>query len=163
MNMSTSSLHNLIAHYLAQNYPLALPPFLGATGIPPPDLTNPPVPDLPTLVADAVSAQLAQQLAATSLSAGIDGEQTLAELVKAPLPPTATLGAVIRSVDDVSAANLLAVKVATLPRRTFDTATASYHAQWVKSIVAASADKAIRVIDYATGEVRAVEGRSRVY
>ncbi|TXT04344.1 hypothetical protein VHUM_04111 [Vanrija humicola] len=150
--MSSSSLNALVAHYLAQHYPLVLPPFLGASGTPPPDLSNPPIPDLATVVADAASAALAQKLAATTLAAGIEGE-SLADLVKAPLPPTATLGAVIRSVEDVSAANLLAVKVATLPRRTFDTASASYRAEWVKSIVAASADKAIRVIDYATGEV----------
>ncbi|KAL1405114.1 hypothetical protein Q8F55_008737 [Vanrija albida] len=154
--MSTPSLHSLIAHYLAQNYPLALPPFLGATGTPPPDPANPPIPDLPTLVADAASAALAAQLAATTLSAGIEGAASLAALASAPLPPTAGLGAVIRTVDDVAAANLLAVRVATLPRRTFDTASAAYVARWAKSIVAASADRAIRIIDYDTGEVERI-------
>jgi hypothetical protein len=48
---------------------------------------------------------------------------------------------------------LLSVAVGDVPTRRFDTATAAYVAERRRSVLVASADKVVRVVDYETGEV----------
>lgn len=113
-----SNLPSLIAHYLATTYPAVLPSFLAAANIPPPDLTHPPNPDLRTVIADHLSQSIAADTAQLSLD---------------PHPPTALEAALDpsihlrpgRTISGVSADSLLCVRVADLPTRRFDTASAS--------------------------------------
>jgi hypothetical protein len=130
--MSTN-LQSLVAHYLAVNYPSVLQTFLDAAQIPQPDLARPPDPDLRTLVEDYASHQLAKQLESVQVSNEIipaqDGSWTgwkLKDMMELEMPEDVRLGGVIRSVEGISASNLLTVGVERIPKRTFDTTTASY-------------------------------------
>ncbi|GMK56777.1 hypothetical protein CspeluHIS016_0306170 [Cutaneotrichosporon spelunceum] len=147
--MPDTQLNALVAHYLAAHAPQALHPFLAASDTPAPDPANPPTPDLLTLITDARAAELAAQLQNTHLAPKEDTRALLAE----HLPPTDTLSVVHRTIDYVSDNNLTAVAVADLPRRSFDTTTAEYATQRARSIVVGGADRAIRVVDWASGEV----------
>lgn len=150
---TTAGLHALIAHYLATNYPAALPAFLTSTNTPPPDPTSPPVPDLQTLVSDGQSYELARQLGATSLPAEAGGwAAPLEKLAQVPLRDGDGLTPQ-REIPVLTTGNLLALAVGPIPEREFDTAAAEYRAQWRRGVVVSSADKAVRVLDYASGEV----------
>lgn len=119
----------LIAHYLAASYPSALPSFLEATGIPPPDPARPPNPDLRTLAQDYLSSQLAKETQTVQLEdKATDGSWRHwkgRDVAALQLHESTQLRKVIRTVDGISAANLLTCCVARIPRRTFDTANAS--------------------------------------
>ncbi|WWC64744.1 uncharacterized protein I303_107355 [Kwoniella dejecticola CBS 10117] len=150
----------LIAHYLAQEYPSVLPSFLAASRIPPPDLTRPPVPDLRTLVEDYISQQLVKDLSDAHIEQDVekadDGSWrgwTPTDIVKVPLAPEVKLSGIKRSLEGISAMNLLTVGVASVPKRVFDTTSASYRASFEPKIVTTSVDKSLRIIDYRTGEV----------
>lgn len=151
MSDNPEHLKTLVAHYLSTHYPTLLPSYLDASGAAPPSPTSPPVPDLRTLVCDAQSSQLAEQLSRTRLDAA--PTSGVASIVAQPLPAEDTLSRVERAFDDITDANLLAVVVGDIPRRRLNTATAQYEASKVKSVVCAGADKHVRVLDWATGEV----------
>lgn len=153
-----ASLHVLIAHYLATNYPGALPSFLSSTGTPPPDLSHPPVPDLQTLVSDGQSYELARQLGSSSLNNVAEKQGwdlPLEKLAQVPLKPGDGLTP-DREIKVLTTGNLLALAVGPIPERRFDTATAEYRASWRQGVVVSSADKGVRVLDYETGEVSSV-------
>lgn len=116
------SLPTLIAHYLAVNHPTVLEPFVQAARIPYPDTARPPNPDLRTLVDDYLSKRLADELGEFSLAETdiITGK----DIVKMELSPEVRLTGLKRSIEGISASNLLTVGVATLPRREFDTSSA---------------------------------------
>ena len=133
MPESTAHLQHLVAHYLANNYPTVLQPFLDAVRISSPDLSNPPQPDLRTLVSDFMSHKLAEEMRSVALE---DAEMTLAndgdwrgwrieDMTKVQMPETVRLAGVRRTLEGISAANLLTVEVVTVPKREFDTATAA--------------------------------------
>lgn len=150
---TTASLHALIAHYLAANYPAALPSFLSSTHTPPPDLSQPPIPDLQTLVSDGQSYELARQLGSSSLAQEGDGwSAPLEKLAQVPLREGDGLKPA-REIPVLTTGNLLALAVGPIPEREFDTASAEYRARWREGVVVSSADKGVRVIDYETGEV----------
>lgn len=152
---TTASLHALIAHYLAANYPAALPSFLSSTKAPPPDLDHPPVPDLQTLVSDGQSYELARQLRGASLAeAESEGPWSgpLESLTKTPLREGDELKP-NRELSVLTTGNLLAVTCGLIPEREFDTSAAEYRAAWKKGIVVSSADKGVRVLDFQNGEV----------
>ncbi|WVR09573.1 hypothetical protein IAU60_006642 [Kwoniella sp. DSM 27419] len=162
--MPPDPLQQLIAHYLATHYPSVLPTFLEASHTPGPDLTNPPSPDLRTLVEDWASAQLAKRVQDVSIQEvemepAQDGSWqgwTLKDMMQVPLAPEVKLGGMTRSIEGVSAMNLLTVGEAKLPKRYFDTSTASYVASYPSSIITTSVDKSLKIIDYATGEVERI-------
>lgn len=149
--MPDTHLNTLIAHYLATHAPPALHPFLAASETPPPDLSNPPNPDLLTLITDARAAQLASQLESTHLAPVDDLKALLSE----PLPPTETLSRVDRALEHITDGNLTAVAVADLPHRSFNTGTAEYETRRARSVVVGGADRAMRVLDWETGAVGA--------
>lgn len=124
-----STLQPLIAHYLAVSYPSALPSFLHATGLAPPDLSRPPNPDLRTLAHDYLSSQLAKSVQAVTIDdKATDGSWdrwTGRDISGLQLKPEVRLEKVRRNVEGISAANLLAVIVARVPKRRFDTSTAA--------------------------------------
>jgi hypothetical protein len=124
-----STLQPLIAYYLAVSYPSALPSFLQATGLPPPDLSNPPNPDLRTLAHDYLSSQLAKSVQAVTIDdKATDGSWdrwTGRDIAGLQLKPEVRLEKARRNVEGISAANLLAVIVARVPKRRFDTSTAA--------------------------------------
>lgn len=130
-----SSLHSLIAYYLDQNYPAALDAFLAASGATVP--TSPPNPDLQTLVSDAQTAQLSAQLAATEIAPSAQKA-----LLATPLPPL-TLS-VTETISNISASNLLAVRTASIPIRTFTNGV--YTTTYTPVIAVGGADKILRVI-----------------
>ena len=133
MPSSTPHLQLLIAHYLATNYPAVLEPFLEAAQIPSPNLIAPPSPDLRTLVQDYVSHHLAQDMDTVSLEDGgvipaTDGSWrgwTLADMLKVEMPLDTRLNGLRRSLEGISASNLLTVHVGGVPKREFDTTSAS--------------------------------------
>ncbi|WVW86312.1 hypothetical protein I302_108354 [Kwoniella bestiolae CBS 10118] len=160
MTNPSSHLQTLIAHYLAQNYPSVLPSFLSASHTAPPDLAQPPEPDLRTLVEDYISEQLVKDLGDVDIDEdmepAMDGSWrgwTTKDIVKSSLPPEVTLQGVRRSIEGISAMNLLTVGEGKIPRRVFDTSTASYRASYTSSIITTSVDKTVRFTDYKTGEV----------
>lgn len=120
---------SLIAHYLATSYPSALPPFLQATGLPQPDLSHPPNPDLRTLAQDYLSSQLADRVHGVALEQKAqDGSWrgwTARDVADLELEQGVKLDRVVRSIDGISADNLLVVVVDRIAKRTFDTSTAS--------------------------------------
>lgn len=124
-----SDLQTLIAHYIATSYPSALQSFLQATGTPSPDLSNPPSPDLRTLAQDYASSRLAHTVATLKVDdKATDGSWrnwTGRDVAEVQLDPDVKLGGVVRNLEGVSAANLLATLVANVPVRTFDTNSAS--------------------------------------
>ncbi|OCF34194.1 hypothetical protein I316_04144 [Kwoniella heveanensis BCC8398] len=162
-------LQSLVAHYLSTNYPSVLPSFLEASHLPAPDPSNPPTPDLRTLVEDYLSSRLAEDLHNASLGQGDtemgadtdmgpanDGSWrgwTHKEMMKVTMDPRVKLEGVKRNIEGVSAMNLLTVGEAKLPKRVFDTSTASYVASYPSSIITTSVDKTLKIIDYHTGEV----------
>ncbi|OCF61437.1 hypothetical protein L486_01085 [Kwoniella mangroviensis CBS 10435] len=157
---SSDRLQTLIAYYLAQNYPSVLPSFLSASHTAPPDLTQPPKPDLKTLVEDYISEQLVKDLGHVEIDEDMepatDGSWrgwSNKDIVKMSLAPEVTLQGVRRSIEGISAMNLLTVGAERVPRRLFDTTTASYRATYTPSIITTSVDKTVRIIDYNTGEV----------
>lgn len=160
---TTASLHALIAHYLAANYPGALPSFLASTGTPAPDLSSPPVPDLQTLVSDGQSYGLARQLGSSSIAPTSEEGAWAApieKLAQTPLRPGDGLTPA-RQIRVLTTGNLLALAVGPIPERAFDTAAAEYRAQWRQGVVVSSADKGVRVLDYESGEVSASRDTER--
>lgn len=147
--MPDPRLPDLVAHYLSSHYPSVLPAFLHASGTAPPDPTSPPVPDLQTLVSDAQTSALATKLGSTS----IDELKGAAAILAQPLPAKDTLSEVDRAFEHITDGNLLAVVVGDVPHRELNTSTAEYEARRVRSVVCAGADKAVRVLDWSTGEV----------
>jgi hypothetical protein len=125
MSGHVASVPELIAAYLHTNYPAALESFLQAAKIPAPDAQNLPRPDLRTVVEDFVSRQLAERLGAVSLESEHDGKFSLDDLAKRELDQGVEMKEVVRTLEGVSAANLLSVDVVHVPSRSFDTATAS--------------------------------------
>ncbi len=127
--MPVDHIQSLIAHYLAASYPSALPSFLEATGLPRPDLANPPNPDLRTLAQDYLSSQLAEQVQAVHLeekaSDGSWRHWRSSDVAALELDKGVKLEKVVRSIDGISAANLLVTTVCRIPKRTFDTSKAS--------------------------------------
>lgn len=119
----------LVAHYIATSYPTALQSFLIATGQPSPDLNNPPNPDLRTLAEQYESSRLADAIRVVKVDdKAQDGSWrnwTASDVASVPLAADIKLEKVVRSIDGVSAANLLATIVASVPERRFDTSTAS--------------------------------------
>ncbi|WVF67245.1 hypothetical protein IAT40_001993 [Kwoniella sp. CBS 6097] len=156
-------LQRLVAHYLSTNYPSVLPSFLEASHLPSPDPSNPPNPDLRTLVEDYLSTQLVKDLNDANIDDGEvemeptnDGSWrgwTHKEMMKVTMDPGVKLEGVKRNIEGVSAMNLLTVGEAKVPKRVFDTATASYVASYPSSIITTSVDKTLKIIDYQTGEV----------
>jgi len=133
MPTSTPHLQVLIAHYLASNYPAVLEPFLQAAQIPTPDVTSPPQPELRTLVQDYLSHRFAEDTGTLTLE---DGEIAPADdgswrnwksgdMMKVEMHPDEGLVEVRRTLEGISASNLLTVDVRRVPRREFDTATAA--------------------------------------
>lgn len=124
------SLPQLVAHYLAANYPAALGSFLDASGQTRPDPAHPPTPDLRTLVEDFVSAHLAREIGDVAIEdepLSADGTWRgwkSRDVVKLDLAQDVTLSSTTRSIQGVSAANLLTVDVRFLPKRHFDLASA---------------------------------------
>lgn len=122
-------LPDLIAYYLAVNYPAALEPFIQAAGLAPPDLANPPEPDLRSVVEHYVSNQIASDIGAVTIHEKVvDGswsDWSANEIVKLDLPQETRIEKVVRTIDGVSAANLLTVGVFDLPKRRFDLPTAT--------------------------------------
>ncbi|KAL7424474.1 hypothetical protein Q5752_000158 [Cryptotrichosporon argae] len=161
--MSQAKLHTLIAHYLATNYPSALAPFLSAAAVPAPDPAHPPTPDLRTLVSDHLSASLAADVSSLTVSTSASAPAaddwsawSLADMARLELAPEVKLDRVGRTIDGVSASNLLTVDVRLLPTRTFDTRTAEYRAAWHRRIITSSVDRTLKVLDYETGDVDAI-------
>ncbi|WWC91850.1 uncharacterized protein L201_006797 [Kwoniella dendrophila CBS 6074] len=161
--MGQSDLQNLVAHYLAANYPSVLSSFLSASQTPPPDLSQPPVPDLRTLVEDYVSEQITRNLQDVQIDHDMekatDGSWkgwTPNDIVKISLPSEVKLQGVKRSIEGISAMNLLTVGTTQIPRRVFDTSIAAYRSSYTPSIITTSVDKSLRIIDYRTGEVDSI-------
>lgn len=140
MSTQAPDIAELVAHYLQTTYPAVLPSFLAAANRPAPDPSRPPVPDLRTVVQDYLSAQLAASVQALALSNGNTGggdesEQPAtdgswrgwrtSDVMKLGMPQEEELSGVVRSVEGVSAGNLIAVSVGNVPSRRFDTATAA--------------------------------------
>lgn len=123
-----ANLQTLIAHYLSTSYPSALPSFLAATGLPQPDPSNPPQPDLRTVAQDYLSHQLAKELGSVKLEKAYDGSWrgwTARDVVALkPEGKKRELKANVRTVEGLSVGNLLGVQVGRVPKRWFDTATA---------------------------------------
>jgi hypothetical protein len=123
------TLPDLIAYYLAINYPTVLETFIQAAGIPQPDLNNPPQPDLRSVVEDYASNRAAQDIGAMSIEQKLyDGTWegwSRNEIVKLDLPKETALRKVIRTIEGVSAANLLTVGVYDMPKRQFHLPTAT--------------------------------------
>ena len=126
---SSRHLQTLIAQYLADNYPTALPSFLQATHIPAPDPSTRPEPDLRTLVEDYISSTLSSQLGDIELDTKRDRDEfgkgwkgwTAKDVMAHPASSITRLGQVRRSLESISAANLLAVRVEKVPYREFNT------------------------------------------
>jgi hypothetical protein len=124
------SLPQLVAHYLAANYPAALDSFLHASGQPTPDPAHPPRPDLRTLVEDYVSAHLAREIGDVAIQddpLSTDGSWRgwkSRDVIKLDLPKDVSLSRTTRSIQGITAANLLTVDVRYLPKRHFDLASA---------------------------------------
>ncbi|KAK8853340.1 hypothetical protein IAR55_004044 [Kwoniella newhampshirensis] len=159
----TNQIQNLIAHYLATNYPSVLEPFLQASHLPHPDPSQPPNPDLRTLVEDWASQQLVNNLDAVIIDEEMapvdDGSWrgwTIKDVLRLQLKEDVKLTGVQRSFEGISAANLLTVGVAKVPKREFDTSTASYRATYSSRIITTSVDKSLKIIDYETGEVERI-------
>jgi hypothetical protein len=74
------------------------------------------------------------------------------ELVELPLPASDVLYEVVRTIP-LAASNLLAVAVANVPFRNFDTNRAEYVAGYRRSAIVSGADREVRVMDYESGEV----------
>jgi hypothetical protein len=107
----------------------------------PPDTTKAPVPDLRTLVEDFRSHEAAEKLAAIRLAEDEDMElgsangaglgaghwkkMRIGDILKIQLSPNLHLEGEKRSIEGISAVNLLTVGQASLPRRWFDTTTAT--------------------------------------
>ena len=120
MSRSTT-LEQLVAHYLFTSYPSALPAFLAATHLPN-DGTTIPSEDLRTIYNDYLSHGLARDLQSTSITS--DGASGVKQLMKIPLAPRVRIGEPER-VWEVGGGNLLVVGVGVVGRRAFDTATAT--------------------------------------
>jgi len=129
---TTPNLQALIAHYLASNYPSVLPYFLEATHASKPDLDNPPRPDLPSLVNEFFAIQASIDLSNVKIDdheISHDGSWkgwTPRQIMKVELPADMRLGGVRRTLEGISAANLLTVGVQKVPKRIFDTSSAGY-------------------------------------
>ncbi|ORX39407.1 WD40-repeat-containing domain protein [Kockovaella imperatae] len=160
---SSDYVQRLIAQYLAHSYPSALPSFLEATHLEHLELNGQDAPDtdLRTIVEDYyLSTKLPKQLDSVeistherdSLGQGWKG-WTAKDIAGIKLDPDVKLGGVIRSIDGISAANLLTVMLARIPYREFDTASAEYRARFQLDIVTTSVDKTIKFINHVSGEV----------
>ena len=129
---STPNLQTLIAHYLVENYPKALSAFLEAAHVPEPDTSNPPRPDLPSLVTEFYAIQASIDLSNVELDdheIAHDGSWkgwTAKQVMKVELPAEVKLGGVRRTLEGISAANLLTVGVQPVAKRVFDTSIAGW-------------------------------------
>jgi hypothetical protein len=124
--MSDHTLQRLIAHHIAISFPSSpavLQSFLEATGLPAPDLANPPDPDLRTLVFE--STKSAKTLDDVHADTGPERAEKQADIAGIRLAAGTKLEKVVRSVDGISAVNLLSTVVARLPSRNSDTTSAS--------------------------------------
>lgn len=126
----TPHLQTLIAHYLASNYPSVLPSFLAAAQSPELDTDRPPRPDLQSLVTEFYAHQASIDLASTTLEDDervYDGNWagwTAGQVMKIEMPNDVKLGGLRRTIEGISATNLLTVGVSKVPRRSFDTSIA---------------------------------------
>ena len=127
---SAPTLQSLIAHYLAVNYPSVLPVFLEAAHVPEPDRNNPPRPDLPSLVTEFYAIQASIDLSNVKIDEheiSHDGSWkgwTAKQIMKVELPAEVQLGGVRRTLEGITATNLLTVGVQQVPKRVFDTSIA---------------------------------------
>ncbi|KIR81449.1 hypothetical protein I306_01429 [Cryptococcus gattii EJB2] len=162
MSSATDRIPDLIAHYLATNYPTALEPFLQAAQIAAPNPSHPPDPDLRTVIEDWSSQQLAASLATTTIDeSDIDAPLRdgtwkgwkLKDMMKVGLKGGVGLRSTDRKFEGVSAANLLTVAAVRVPKREFDTSSAVYRTSCPLDIVTTSVDKTLKIIDYSSGEV----------
>lgn len=106
---------------------------------------------------DWQSSLLASKLAATKLSSsslsGAEDSPSLDTLMKMQIPEPIGLTKVDKSFHGFAIGNLLGVKHANVPKRTFDTATARYRASHQDRLLVTGVDKTLRTIDPLTGEV----------
>ncbi|TYJ58014.1 hypothetical protein B9479_001373 [Cryptococcus floricola] len=153
MSRPSNHLQTLVAHYLASQYPTVLHPFLEASRIPHPVLEHPPSPDLRTVVEDWMALQISDQLEKSRISECVDERENLERLLRIELPRGVALSPTERSLDSISASSLLTVTVSHVPKRVFDTSTASYKASYDLSIITSSVDKTLKVVDFDTGDV----------
>ncbi|WVQ74371.1 hypothetical protein IAR50_003971 [Cryptococcus sp. DSM 104548] len=149
----SNHLQSLVAHYLASQYPSVLDPFLEASRMPRPDLEHPPSPDLRTVVEDWMAQQISDQLRISGISDGVDDKENLEWFLGIDLPRGVALSPTDKNLDSISASSLLTVTVSHVPKRVFDTSTASYKASYEQSIITSSVDKTLKVIDFDTGDV----------
>lgn len=125
-------LQTLIAHYLASNYPSVLPAFLSAAHLAEPGVAQPPRPDLQSLVTEFYAHQASIDLASTTLDDAervYDGDWagwTAKQVMRIEMRDDVKLGGVRRTLEGISATNLLTVGVVKVPRRTFDTTIAGW-------------------------------------
>ncbi|ODN94860.1 hypothetical protein L198_05008 [Cryptococcus wingfieldii CBS 7118] len=153
MSRPSNYLQTLVAHYLASQYPTVLHPFLEASRIPHPVLEHPPSPDLRTVVEDWMALQISDQLEKLRISECVDERENLERLLRIELPRGVELSPTERSLGSISASSLLTVTVSHVPKRVFDTSTASYKASYDLSIITSSVDKTLKVVDFDTGDV----------
>lgn len=97
---------------------------------------------------------LASKLAQTSISNQPSAQTSLDELLAVPLTEGARLTNIRQTFSAVSASNLLGVRfVPHVPKRAFDTSTASYRAWHVPRLLVTGVDRTLKTVDPATGEV----------
>ena len=135
MPSSTPHLQTLVSHYLAANYPAVLEPFLHAAQISPPNTASPPSLDLRTLVQDYLSHRLAEEMRSVAMDdreaapeLARDGSWwgwRLRDMMEVEMTREERLSGVTRTVEGISASNLLTVGVARVPKREFDTGSAA--------------------------------------
>lgn len=125
-------MQTLVAHYLSINYPSVLSSFLEAARVPEPDPSNPPRPDLKSLVTEYLAQQASIDLSTIKIDeteVSHDGSWrgwTAKQIMKIELPADVKLGGVRRTLEGITASNLLTVEVRKVPKRVFDTAIAGY-------------------------------------
>ncbi len=131
MPASTPHLQHLIAYYLAEHYPSVLEPFLEAAQIPRPNVSSPPSPDLRTLLQDYISHRLVEQLSEVDLDDRMEPAQDGSwrgwepgDMMKVEMAQEVRLSGVRRTLEGISASNLLTVEVVRVPKREFNTACA---------------------------------------
>jgi len=129
---AASHLPKLVAHYLATDYPSVLPHFLEAARVPSPDLSSPPSPDLRTLLQDYLSYRVAEDLKHVAIEEREEPAQDgswrgwgLQDLMRVEMKPEVKLEGAKRSIEGVSASNLLTVQAQRVPKREFDLGSAS--------------------------------------
>jgi hypothetical protein len=110
-----SQIQLLIAHYLKRHYPVVLPAFVNAANV---KLDDDPGIDLETLVDEYLAKEAVNQLGKLTID-----DYSLSQLMSRDT--TATLSNNYRTIEGITTGNLLTVQVREIPRRQFDTTTAS--------------------------------------